>query len=162
MIPQTSTIASHLPRAVGSRSRSAGRAGWVSIRPWPADAVVVCSFGDASANHSTAVGALNAAALRAAYQGLPLPLLFVCEDNGIGISVPTARGWIESGLLGRGRGSTYFAARRLRPSRRRRCGERRGRTWVREHRRAGVPAPAHGPADGHAGSDVESAYRLAR
>ena len=28
---------------------------------YPADAVVVCSFGDASANHSTALGALNAA-----------------------------------------------------------------------------------------------------
>ena len=24
-----------------------------------------------------------------------MPLLFVCEDNGIGISVKTPRGWIE-------------------------------------------------------------------
>ena len=28
---------------------------------WPDDAVAVCSFGDASANHSTAVGAINTA-----------------------------------------------------------------------------------------------------
>jgi len=60
---------------------------------WPRDAVTVCSFGDASINHSTAVGALNAASYTAA-QGLPLPLLFVCEDNGIGISVATPQGWV--------------------------------------------------------------------
>ncbi|MGH3586341.1 MAG: thiamine pyrophosphate-dependent enzyme, partial [Pseudonocardia sp.] len=55
IIPQTSTIASHLPRAVGvafsiARTRKLGVA-----CPWPEDAVTVCSFGDASANHSTAV-----------------------------------------------------------------------------------------------------------
>ncbi|MHA0286857.1 thiamine pyrophosphate-dependent enzyme [Mycobacterium sp. C3-094] len=93
VIPQTSTIASHLPRALGvafsvARARKLG----VGSR-WPADAVAVCSFGDASANHSTAVGAINAA-MHTAYQGVPLPLLFVCEDNGIGISVKTPQGWI--------------------------------------------------------------------
>ena len=34
--------------------------------------------------------------LHASYQGLPLPLLFVCEDNGIGISVRTPQGWVEA------------------------------------------------------------------
>ncbi|AQA23260.1 dehydrogenase E1 component family protein [Rhodococcus sp. MTM3W5.2] len=88
VIPQTSTIASHLPRAVGV-AFAIGRARRLGVdSPWPADAVAVCSFGDASANHSTAVGAINAAAL-GAYQGLPVPLLLVCEDNGIGVSVPT-------------------------------------------------------------------------
>ena len=62
VIPQTSTIASHLPRAVGlafalPRAERLGR-----ITPWPADSVVVASMGDASANHSTAVGAINTAA----------------------------------------------------------------------------------------------------
>ena len=52
----------------------------------PGDAIVMCSFGDASANHSTSTGAINAACW-AAYQDLPVPLLFVCEDNGLGISV---------------------------------------------------------------------------
>ena len=61
IIPQTSTIASHLPRAVGvafaiDRARRIG----VDVR-WPDDAVVVTSFGDASLNHSTAAGALNTA-----------------------------------------------------------------------------------------------------
>jgi 2-oxoisovalerate dehydrogenase E1 component len=95
IIPQTSTIASHLPRAVGvafaiDRARKLGVAS-----EWPYDAIAVTSFGDASANHSTATGAINAAS-QASYQGLPVPLLFVCEDNGLGISVATPDGWIAA------------------------------------------------------------------
>ncbi|MCH8169244.1 MAG: MFS transporter, partial [Proteobacteria bacterium] len=56
--PQTSTIASHLPKAVGA-AYSVGVA--KRLRPehqaLPDDAVVLCSFGDASVNHSTAQGA---------------------------------------------------------------------------------------------------------
>ena len=95
VIPQTSTIASHLPRAVGvafaiDRARKLG----VASR-WPGDAIAVASFGDASANHSTATGAINTAC-QVAYQGLPMPVLFVCEDNGLGISVRTPAGWIAA------------------------------------------------------------------
>src|SRR2546427_121475 len=59
VIPQPSTIASHLPRAVGiafaiGRAKKLG----VPVR-WAPDSVTVCSFGDASLNHSTATGALN-------------------------------------------------------------------------------------------------------
>ena len=79
----------------GSRSRSAAAPKLGVELEWPAGAVVVCSFGDASANHSTATGAINAAA-HAAHRQLPMPLLFVCEDNGIGISVRTPSGWIEA------------------------------------------------------------------
>jgi 2-oxoisovalerate dehydrogenase E1 component len=87
VIPQTSTIASHLPRAVGV-AFAIGRAKRLGLpSAWPRDAVAVCSFGDASLNHSTAVGALNTAGY-CVTQGLPLPLVLVCEDNGIGISVP--------------------------------------------------------------------------
>ncbi|MGO1971866.1 MAG: transketolase C-terminal domain-containing protein [Propionibacteriaceae bacterium] len=108
VIPQTSTIASHLPRAVGlaialHRARKLG-----VERPWPDDAVVACSFGDASANHSTAVGAINTA-LNTAHRGLPVPILFLCEDNGLGISVPTPDGWIET-AYGSRNGLKYFSA----------------------------------------------------
>src|SRR5690242_11818609 len=58
VIPQTSTIASHLPRAVGLAFalRRAARLG--AATGWPQDAIVVTSLGDASVNHSTAAGAL--------------------------------------------------------------------------------------------------------
>src|SRR5690242_4518974 len=61
VIPQTSTIASHLPRAVGL-ALALHRARRLGVDSgYPEDAVVVCSFGDASANHSTAAGAINTA-----------------------------------------------------------------------------------------------------
>src|SRR3954449_2619624 len=47
VIPQTSTIASHLPRAIGL-AFSLGRSGRIGLStPWPRDAIVVTSFGDA-------------------------------------------------------------------------------------------------------------------
>lgn len=93
VIPQTSTIASHLPKALGTavaieQARRIGHA-----LPVPADSIAICSFGDASSNHATAQTAFNAAGWTA-YQKLPAPVLFVCEDNGIGISVKTPTGWI--------------------------------------------------------------------
>ncbi len=100
IIPQTSTIASHLPRALGV-AFAIGRARRLGLSTnWPEDAIAVCSFGDASANHSTAQGAINAACYTA-HSGLPVPLLLVCEDNGLGISVPTPRGWIEATFASR-------------------------------------------------------------
>jgi 2-oxoisovalerate dehydrogenase E1 component len=93
--PQTSTIASHLPKAVGTAfSISLSRKVEVA-NTLPKDGVVICNFGDASANHSTAQGAFNAAAW-AAFQSVPLPIVFVCEDNGIGISTATPKGWIQA------------------------------------------------------------------
>ena len=94
--PQTSTIASHLPKAVGA-AHSIGMAHRLKLNEaiLPNDGIIVCSFGDASANHSTSQGAFNAASW-AAYQHLPMPIIFICEDNGIGISVRTPGGWIEA------------------------------------------------------------------
>ena len=156
VIPQTSTIASHLPRAMGvafSMNRSA-KLGVPS--PWPADAIVVTSFGDASANHSTATGAINAA-LHASYQGLPMPLLLVCEDNGIGISVRTPDGWIRQ-AYGSRPGLRYFdadgtdldAALSM---------AREAATFVRRNRRPAFLRLRTVRLLGHAGSDVETAYR---
>ena len=93
--PQTSTIASHLPKALGAAySIPLSRRIEPEHRQLETDGLVVCSFGDASLNHSTAQGALNTASWTA-YQGSPLPLLFVCEDNGLGISTKTPAGWVE-------------------------------------------------------------------
>jgi 2-oxoisovalerate dehydrogenase E1 component len=113
--PQTSTIASHLPKAVGAAySIGLARRHPPEHRQLPAeDAHRLCSFGDASANHSTAQGAFNTAQWTA-YQSVPLPLLFVCEDNGIGISVKTPKGWIAAASRS-APGLKYFACRRARP-----------------------------------------------
>jgi 2-oxoisovalerate dehydrogenase E1 component len=194
VIPQTSTIASHLPRAVGlafSLDRAAklghdqqghdqqgqDRAGqdWAGPdkaprdrpssgrlapqdAPWPDNAIVVCSFGDASANHSTAAGAFNTAAY-CAYQGLPMPLLLVCEDNGIGVSVRTPPGWITAARSGQG-AIPYFHADGYDVAAVHDTALAAA-SWVRERR---APAFLHlrmVRLGGHAGSDVESAYRSA-
>jgi len=99
--PQTSTIASHLPKAVGA-AHSLGMAQRLQLDDaiLPHDSVILCSFGDASANHSTSQGAFNAACW-AAYQHLPMPIVFLCEDNGIGISVRTPGGWIAANFANR-------------------------------------------------------------
>src|SRR6476620_2352131 len=156
IIPQTSTIASHLPRAVGvafsiARTRKLG-----VVCPWPDDAITVCSFGDASVNHSTAVGAINAA-LHSAYQGVPMPLLFVCEDNGIGISVKTPRGWIEQSYRNRN-GLAYFGADG--------CdlpatfdAATAAADWVRTRRRPAFLHLRTVRLMAHAGSDYEPSYR---
>jgi len=107
--PQTSTIASHLPKAVGAAyAIGAARKHRPEHCVLPDDAIIICSFGDASANHSTAQGAFNTAQWTA-FQSVPLPLLFVCEDNGIGISTKTPAGWIAASFSARP-GIAYFAA----------------------------------------------------
>ena len=156
VIPQTSTIASHLPRAVGvaiaiDRSRKLG-----VPCGWPTDAVVVCSFGDASLNHATAQAALNTTS-HAAYQHLPVPLLFVCEDNGLGISVPTPSGWVASALSHRA-GIRYENAEGTDPAGAL-AAARELADWVRETRRPAVLHLRTVRYLGHAGADVEGAYR---
>jgi 2-oxoisovalerate dehydrogenase E1 component len=156
IIPQTSTIASHLPRAVGV-AFSIARAKKLGVTcAWPDDAVTVCSFGDASVNHSTAVGAINTA-LHSAYQGVPMPLLFVCEDNGIGISVKTPRGWIERSYGSR-EGLAYFGADG--------CdlpatfdAAVAAADWARTRRRPAFLHLRTVRLMGHAGSDYEPSYR---
>ena len=156
VIPQTSTIASHPPRAVGV-AFAIERARELDVDcAWPLDAIVVCSFGDASLNHATAQSALNTAA-HFAYQGQPLPILFVCEDNGIGISVPTPEAWVEQSLHGRPElaiervdgddpAAVFARAQEL-------------AAWVREHRHPAVLHLRTVRYLSHAGADLETAYR---
>ncbi|WP_367319430.1 transketolase C-terminal domain-containing protein [Streptomyces sp. HUAS ZL42] len=157
VIPQTSTIASHLPRAVGV-AWSIARAKRLGAEcAWPGDAVVCCSFGDASVNHSTAAGAINSAC-HAAYQGLPMPVLFVCEDNGLGISVPTPHDWVRL-AYGNRPSLAYFAADGCDPS----AAFDAAREAVAHVRGRRQPAFLHLSMVrflGHAGSDAEAAYRM--
>jgi 2-oxoisovalerate dehydrogenase E1 component len=156
IVPKTSTIASHLPRAVGlgfalGLARSLGREA-----PWPGDAVVIASFGDASVNHSTAAGALNAAAYLT-HVHRDCPLLLVCEDNGLGISTRTPRGW-PAAVLQHLPGIPYFHAHGHDPlSLLETTEEALGA--VRTGRSPAVLHLSTVRFMGHAGSDVEIAYR---
>ncbi len=172
IIPTTSTIASHLPRAVGlafaiernRRSAAApGRPSPSALRRapadpprWPTDAIVVCSFGDASVNHAAATAAFNTAGW-CDHSGLRMPILFVCEDNGLGISVRSPEGWVAAALRSRP-GLRYAAADG--------CdlveayeaaAEAAG--WVRRNRRPAVLHLSMVRLMGHAGADAEVAYR---
>lgn len=153
--PQTSTIASHVPKAVGA-AVTIGRASRTGASlPVADDAVVLCSFGDASANHATALAGITAARY-GRRRGNPTPVLFLCEDNGIGISVTTPRRWIEDSF-GSLPGLTYVRA----------AGSTAQR-WeavasaVERCRTARAPVFLHLDTVrlwGHAGSDVEAGYR---
>jgi 2-oxoisovalerate dehydrogenase E1 component len=97
MPPQTSTIASQLPKALGA-AFSITRAKELNLNgPLASDSVILCSFGDASVNHASAQTTFNACSWLAS-QGYPVPLVLICEDNGIGISVPTPSGWVEQSI----------------------------------------------------------------
>ncbi len=156
VLPQTSTIASHLPKALGTalaveQARRIGHA-----LPIPADSIAICSFGDASSNHATAQTAFNAAAWTA-YQKLPAPVLFVCEDNGIGISVKTPGGWIERNFSQRA-DLDYFQADGLDLA----AGYGQVKAAVDHCRRTRRPTFLHLRTTrimGHAGTDFEIEWR---
>ncbi|WP_405090692.1 thiamine pyrophosphate-dependent enzyme [Micromonospora sp. NBC_01392] len=163
VVPTTSTIASHLPRAVGlglalERLRRGGRRvdGDPEVASWPLDAVVVCSFGDASVNHATATAAFNTAGWYD-HTGLRIPVLFVCEDNGLGISVRSPEGWVAAMLRSRP-GIRYFDADGTDVVASHRAATE-ATAWVRRHRRPAVLHLRTVRLMGHAGADAETAYR---
>ncbi len=154
--PQTSTIASHLPKAVGAAySVGMARRHRPEHAELPKDSIVYCSFGDASANHSTAQGAFNTASWTA-YQGVPLPLLFVCEDNGIGISVKTPKGWIAASFRDRP-GMKYFHCDGLDIFETFRVSQEAAR-YVRTQRKPAFLHIRTVRLYGHAGADMPTTY----
>ncbi|MEV1290078.1 transketolase C-terminal domain-containing protein [Micromonospora sp. NPDC049679] len=169
VIPTTSTIASHLPRAVGvgfaierlrrprGGAATPGAAGQPSP-PWPADAIVVCSFGDASINHASALAAFNTAGW-CDHSGLRIPVLFVCEDNGLGISVRSPEGWVAGALRAKP-GIRYFAADGCDAAQTYDAATEAA-AWVRRHRRPAVLHLSTVRLMGHAGADAELGYRTA-
>ncbi len=156
VLPQTSTIASHLPKALGTavaidHARRIGHA-----LPIPDDSIAICSFGDASSNHATAQTAFNAAAWTA-YQKLPAPVLYVCEDNGIGISVKTPDGWVARNFRNRA-DLDYFYADGLDLA----SGYAQVQAAVEHCRRTRRPTFLHLRTTrimGHAGTDFEIEWR---
>lgn len=154
--PQTSTIASHLPKAVGYAFGLSLHHDWDRL---PKDRIAVVSTGDASFNHSTTQGSLNATRWMV-HQGCPMPLLYVIEDNQWGISVPTPSDWIALQCAqdplwgyevadGRNLLDVFAAAKRA------------IRT-VRVHKRPVFLHLKTVRLMGHAGSDVETTYRSER
>jgi 2-oxoisovalerate dehydrogenase E1 component len=159
IIPATSTIASHLPRALGLSFGLERRARLGLAAGTPEDAIAMVSFGDASLNHSTALGALNAVSWTL-HQNLKLPLLFVCEDNGLGISVRTPEGWVETRLSSMphiayfsAEGSDLAATYRV---------ARAAVEHCRTTRSAAALRLGCVRLLGHAGSDVDTSYRSQR
>ena len=156
VLPQTSTVASHLPKALGTAIALERTKRMGLTPPVPDDAIVLCSFGDASLNHSTASGALNAAAW-CQFQGIPAPIVFLCEDNGIGISVPTPPGWVEA-ISSNRRGLRYYRTDGLDLA----DAYTVAREAIDDCRQTRAPVFLHMEVVrllGHAGGDMESTYR---
>ncbi|MDN5850823.1 MAG: thiamine pyrophosphate-dependent enzyme, partial [Nitrococcus sp.] len=156
VLPQTSTIGSHLPKAVGMAIAIALARRSATALPIPPDAIIVCSFGDASVDHAAAQAGFNAASWTT-HQNLPCPVLLVCEDNGFGISLRTPAGWVETSLRSRP-GIRYYGADGLDLAAAHTVTE----TAVEYVRRSRKPAFLHFHMQrllGHAGTDLETAYR---
>ncbi|MEU7715327.1 transketolase C-terminal domain-containing protein [Micromonospora chalcea] len=137
VVPTVASAGSHLPRAVGlglalERLRRGARPadGEPEAAAWPADSVVVCSFGDASVNHATVTAALNTAGWYD-HTGLRIPVLFVCED-----SCRSADGWVATTLRSRP-GIRYFTADGTDVAESYRVAAEAA-AWVRRHRRPAV------------------------
>ena len=157
--PQTSTIASHLPKAVGQAfsSRRARRPGVERRAAGRRDRAVqlrrrVAQPRDRARRASTPRA-------RPPNSAMPMPIVFVCEDNGIGIAC---------------RHPAAGSRRPSRTSRRSRYSRRRARSTTlcdAPRRRSATRARTRRPAFlhlqtvrllGHAGSDVEDTYRTPR
>jgi 2-oxoisovalerate dehydrogenase E1 component len=159
ILPPAVTVAGQLPRALGlawTIGRQQRARGGEGLR-WPDDAVAVASFGDGSANHSTATGSVNSACW-AARQGVPMPLLLVCEDNGLGVSMPTPPGWIRS-LYGDREGLRYLFADTSGDPLAVLETSRQAVEIARAHRRPVLLHLACVRIGGYSGSDAEESYR---
>ena len=156
MPPQTSTISSHIPKAVGT-ALSIDRAKDLMIkeRELIDDSIILCSFGDASINHSTALGGINTAEW-ITHQGGHVPIIFICEDNGLGISVTTPENWVYDSFSNR-KGIKYIQCNGLHLIDLIRKAEE-ANDYCRKNR---SPVFLHMKTIrlmGHAGSDIEIGY----
>ncbi|GAA2521508.1 transketolase C-terminal domain-containing protein [Pilimelia columellifera] len=162
LLPTTGLYGAHLPRALGvafaieraPRLRAAGG----PRSPWPQDAIAVAGFGDGALHHTSASAALTAAGW-CDRSGLRLPLLLVCEDNGIAGSVRSPDGWTADLLRSRP-GLRYFSpAGADLPAGHAAASE--AVAWVRRHRRPAILRLRTVRLMGHAAGDPERSYRPA-
>ena len=146
VVPQTSTIASHLPRAVGARVRPrAGRAAGRRRRPgrrtrsW-------CAASATPRSTTRPRSARSTPRCTAPTRACRCRCCWSARTTASGSACRTPPGWVAA-RTATGRGLRYFAADGCRPAdvpRRRGAGRRLGP----QPPAAGVPAPAHGAADG--------------
>lgn len=154
--PQTSTIASHLPKAVGYARALSRMERLGLVPPVPYDSLVYTSFGDASMNHCTAQAGFHAAGA-AVLHAQPCPVIFACEDNGIGISVKTPDGFVHRMMHERCAIEYFSADSQDYPGvweEAKRC-----IAFVREKKKPAFFHLRTVRLMGHAGSDVETNYR---
>ena len=149
-------ISSHIPKAVGT-ALSIDRAKDLMIkeRELIDDSIILCSFGDASVNHSTALGGINTAEW-ITHQGGHVPIIFICEDNGLGISVTTPENWVYDSFSNR-KGIKYIQCNGLHLIDLIRKAEE-ANDYCRKNR---SPVFLHMKTIrlmGHAGSDIEIGY----
>jgi 2-oxoisovalerate dehydrogenase E1 component alpha subunit len=85
----SSAVAAHLPHAVGAA---------YAARVLGEDSVAVCLFGDGATSEGAAHEAMNFAGIH------KLPIVFVCENNGYAISVPTSLQIAGESVAARARG----------------------------------------------------------
>jgi len=156
--PQTSTIASHLPKAMGTAFSIPLAERLEHVGELKNDSIVICNFGDASSNHSTTQGAINSVCW-ASYQSIPMPIIFICEDNGIGISTSTPEGWVAANFKNRA-GITYLYCDGLNILDTYQCAKKAEKI-ARETRKPVFLHMRTVRLLGHAGSDAEFVYRSA-
>ena len=140
------------PRTCRGRSAWRSRIGRVPRScgvacPGPPTRSVVCSFGDASVNHSTAVGAhQHRDALRLPGPAAAAAVRLRGQRHRHQRADPARLG--RRGRTRPAPACAYFSADGCRPRRRRSTPTLAAAEWVRDPPQAGVPAPAHGAADG--------------
>ncbi|GGK19629.1 MFS transporter [Pilimelia terevasa] len=158
-VPTTGRHAGHLPRAVGvAYAIDQGALDPGAPGPWPADAIAVASFGDGAVEYADLLTATALAGWLSHGDG-QLPLLLVCEDNGLSGGVRGRPGRVEAVLRGRP-GLRYLGAD---------GGDLVGAyetaldaaAWVRRERRPAVLHLRTVRLLGHDVGDAERSYRPA-
>lgn len=160
VVPVYSAAAGHLPRAVGL-AMAVGRGETLTAAEQAGqvpgdDGIVVCTFGDAAVNTGNACSAFASVGWLDRV-GCRLPVLFVCEDNGLGTAVKSPAGWVADALRMRP-GLRYFSVDGCDPAAVFDTASQAA-VWIRRHRRPAVLHMSTVRLMGHDAADDETRYR---